>query len=64
MKFIVDKNGSIMKDCVKVSKSIDPALDAEAIRVVKMSPNWSPALQNLRPVRQRLRVPVKFKIKR
>ncbi len=62
IKFIVDKDGSIMKDCVKVSKSIDPVLDAEAIRVVKMSPNWTPALQNERPIRQRLRVPVKFKI--
>ena len=64
VRFILDKDGSIMKDCVKVIKSVHPALDAEAIRVVKMSPNWTPALQNERPTRQRLRVPVKFKINR
>ena len=62
VKFIVDKDGSIMKDCVKVVKSIDTQLDAEAVRVVKMSPKWTPATQNEREVRQRMRVPVKFKI--
>ena len=62
IKFIVDKDGSIMKDCVRVVKSIDPAIDAEAIRVVRMSPNWTPAKQNERAVRQRIRVPVKFRI--
>ncbi len=62
VRFIVDKDGSIIKDCVKVAKSVDPALDAEAIRVVRMSPNWTPALQNERPTKQRIRVPVKFKI--
>ncbi len=62
VRFILDKDGSIMKDCVKVIKSVHPALDAEAVRVVKMSPSWTPALQNERPTRQRLRVPVKFKI--
>ena len=62
VRFIVDKDGSIIKDCVKVAKSVDPALDAEAVRVVRMSPNWTPALQNERPTKQRIRVPVKFKI--
>ena len=62
VRFIVGKDGSIMKDCVKVVKSIDPKLDEEAIRVVRMSPKWSPALQRLRPVAMRIRVPVKFKI--
>ena len=62
VRFIVDKDGSILKDCVKVARPVDPALDAEAIRVVRMSPNWTPALQNERPTKQRIRVPVKFKI--
>ena len=61
IKFIVDKDGSIMKDCVKVARSIDPELDAEALRVVRMMPNWIPAKQFERPVRQRMRIPVKFK---
>lgn len=64
VRFIVDKDGSIIKDCVKVAKSVDPALDAEAVRVVRMSPNWTPALQNERPTKQRIRVPVKFKIQK
>ena len=60
IKFIVDKDGSIMKDCVKVAKSIDSELDAEALRVARMMPNWTPAMQNERPVKQRKKVPVKF----
>ena len=62
VKLVVDKDGTVIKDCVKIAKSIDPALDAEAIRVVRMSPKWTPALQNERPVRQHMRVPVKFKL--
>ena len=63
VRFIVDIDGSIIKDCVKIAKSLEKSFDEEAIRVVKLMPNWTPATQNGRYVRQRIRVPVKFKIK-
>ena len=58
----IEKDGSINKDSVKVSKSIDPELDAEAIRIVKLSPNWTPAVMNEKNISQRMRVPVRFRI--
>ena len=60
--FIIDRDGRILQDCVKVVKSVHPALDAEAVRVVRASPRWIPAEMDGRKVKQRIRVPIKFKI--
>ena len=38
--FIVNRDGSV--DDVKVVKSVHPALDEEAVRVVKAMPKWKP----------------------
>ena len=41
--FIVNKNGKV--ENAKVTRGIDPALDAEAIRVVSLLPDWKPGMQ-------------------
>lgn len=48
VSFVVDVDGAI-KD-VKVVKSVDPALDKEAIRVVKSMPKWKPGKRSGVPV--------------
>lgn len=40
LKFIVDKQGKVTD--VSVLHSVDPSLDKEAVRVVSMSPHWTP----------------------
>ena len=40
LTFIVEKDGSISD--IKVVRSISPSLDAEALRVVKLMPKWTP----------------------
>lgn len=64
VRFIVDKDGSIMKDCVSITRSIDPFLDEEAVRLVKMFPKWNPGMRNMGtiPAKSRIRVPMKFKL--
>ena len=62
VRFLVEKDGSINKDCVKVTKSVNVDLDKEAIRVIKLLPKWIPATQNKMPIRHTMRIPVKFKI--
>ena len=62
IRFIVDKDGSVNKDSVKIALSVDDDLDVEAVRVVKLSPKWTPAMKNNVPVGQRIRVPIKFAI--
>ncbi len=58
--FIVEKDGSITN--AKIVKSIDPALDAEALRVINGMPNWIPGKQNGEPVRVKYTVPVTFRL--
>ena len=59
--FIVEKDGRLSK--AKVVKSVHPALDKEALRVVKKMPRWIPGQQGDRKVRVRYIIPVTFRIK-
>ena len=58
VQFVVNTDGSICND--SVVKSVDPILDAEAIRVVRSMPNWTPGKQRGEPVRVRFTMPVAF----
>lgn len=58
--FVVEKDGSITD--VKVLKSLDPALDKEAVRVLRAMPKWLPGKQNGSPVRVKYTVPVTFRL--
>ena len=58
VQFVVNKDGSISNDTVV--RSVDPLLDAEAIRVVRNMPNWTPGKQRGEPVRVRFTMPVAF----
>lgn len=58
--FVVEKDGSISN--AKVMRSIDPLLDAEALRVISSMPNWIPGKQDGKPVAVKYTVPVSFKL--
>ena len=58
--FVVEKDGSITE--ARVVKSVDPALDAEALRVVGTMPKWAPGTQNGEPVRVKYTVPITFRL--
>jgi len=60
VSLIVDESG-YMSD-VKVEKSVDPSLDREALRVVRMLPRWIPGKQDGVPVRTKITVPVVFRL--
>ena len=60
VRYAVERDGSITD--VKVMKSVDPALDKEAVRVVKSMPRWIPGKQKGETVRVRLTVPVTFRL--
>lgn len=59
LTFIVNKDGTLSD--FKVVKSVTPALDAEAIRVAKSMPNWTPGKHKGHVVRVAYTVPVTFK---
>ena len=58
VQFVVNKDGSITGD--SVVRSVDPLLDAEALRVVRSMPNWTPGKQRGKEVRVRFTLPVTF----
>ena len=58
--FVVEKDGSISN--AKVMRSIDPLLDAEALRVINSMPNWIPGKQDGKPVAVKYTIPVTFKL--
>lgn len=57
---VVDKEGNIKQ--VKVERGVDPALDAEALRVVKAMPKWIPGKQKGKAVAVRYILPVQFRL--
>ena len=58
VQFVVNKDGSICE--ANVVKSVDPLLDAEALRVVNAMPHWTPGKQRGELVRVRFTIPVAF----
>jgi TonB family protein len=61
VEFIIEKDGSISN--AKVIRSLDPPIDAEALRVINNSPaNWKPAEQRGKAVRYRYIFSVIFKL--
>lgn len=60
VSFIVNKDGSVAD--LKVSTSVDPSLDKEALRVMKMMPKWKPGIDRNKVCRTMIAVPVVFQL--
>lgn len=60
VQFVIEKDGTPTE--FKVLRSVDPDLDAEALRVMKAMPKWKPGMQKGQVVRVKFTVPVSFKL--
>lgn len=60
VEFVIQKDGSVGD--VKILRGVDPYLDAEAVRVVKSLPKWSPGKQRGKAVKVSFQVPINFKL--
>jgi TonB family protein len=58
LSFVVEKDGKVSD--IKVSKSVSPTIDAEAVRVINKCPPWVPGTEFGRPVRVAYSVPIGF----
>ena len=58
VKFVIGRNGGVQE--VQVVKGINPALNEEALRVVRSAPKWKPGIINGNPVRATYTLPVTF----
>ena len=59
--FTVNSDGSVTD--VQVVRPIDPNLDREAIRVLRLLPKFKPGEQRGKPVRVKYSVPVRFQLR-
>ena len=60
VQFIVNKEGNVEE--VAVFKGVDPYLDAEALRVIKMMPKWKPGKHEGKEVNVKCTIPVGFRL--
>lgn len=58
--FLVNEDGSITD--IKLTKKLHPQCDNEALRVLKMMPRWTPGIENNKPCRTRVCIPIVFKL--
>lgn len=61
IQFTIDKNGKLVNP--SILKGANELLDNEALRVVKESPQWEPAMIKGKPVGVTFALPVTFRIK-
>ena len=60
VQFVIDKDGSITE--VVAVKGIGAGCDEEAVRILQGSPKWKPGKQRGKPVKQRMVLPITFKL--
>ncbi|OFY47229.1 MAG: hypothetical protein A2X22_08500, partial [Bacteroidetes bacterium GWF2_49_14] len=60
VSFLVTKEGKV--EDVEIARKIDPSLDAEVLKVIRSSPDWTPGLQRGNPVNVAFNIPIKFKM--
>lgn len=60
VQFVVMEDGSLGME--RVVRSVDPQLDAEALRVIKLMPKWIPGTVKGDPVKVRFTIPVMFRL--
>jgi periplasmic protein TonB len=60
VEFIVEKDGTLTQ--FSIVKGIGAGCDEEAIRIMQGAPPWEPGRQRGRPVKQRMVLPIYFKL--
>ena len=60
VSFIVNKDGTLSD--IKLTKSVNKLLDEEALRVARMMPNWKPGVDQGKPCRTMIAIPIIFEI--
>lgn len=58
MIFSIGADGSLYD--IKIERGISESLNAEAIRIIKLMPNWVPATFQGKPVKTKVRLPIIF----
>ncbi|TDK42633.1 energy transducer TonB [Algoriphagus formosus] len=60
LKFIIEKDGSISNQ--EILNKVGGGCDMEALRVLSLSPKWTPGLKDGQPVRTIMHIPIRFRL--
>ena len=63
VQFVVREDGKVDPDDIQILRGVHPALDKEAIRVVKSMPDWKPGRQRGKAVPVYYKLPFRFNLK-
>lgn len=58
VNFIIDKEGNVTNP--RIIRSVDPELDAEALRVIRQMPKWKPGIKDGKPIEVSMNIPFTF----
>ncbi len=61
LNFIIDRDGSVID--VKIVRGVNAEINAEAIRVIKSMPKWTPGKQRGKTVKVSYTIPITFSLK-
>ena len=64
VEFVVSNDGTVKPESVRIVKGLCESIDKESVRVIKLSPKWTPGTQNGQPVNARMVIPLIFSLKR
>ena len=59
-QFIVNQDGSVSD--LQIVERLSAECDREALRVLRMMPNWQPGVMNAKPCRTKVCIPIVFKL--
>ena len=59
-QFMVQADGSVTN--IEIVQSLDPQCDREALRVLRSMPAWKPGVENDKPCRTKVCVPIVFRL--
>jgi periplasmic protein TonB len=62
LEFVIEKDGSVPSQYIKVLKSPHKSLSEEAVRLMKNAPKWIPGKLKGIPVRTKKVLPISFKL--
>jgi protein TonB len=60
LSFVIEKDGSVSN--IRIERGIGGGCDEEAIKAVSKLDKWNPGIQNGRPVRVRMMIPIFFRL--
>jgi TonB family protein len=61
VKYLVDTDGYVKE--IEVTQHVDPLLDAEAVRIIRLMERWIPGIKDGQPVRIEYRQPFSFRLR-